>query len=583
MRNNRSAKIIALCALCVLSILGFASFAADPSFSITPSSWTQLKLYCKYNFGIVINPGGQSYNGFDSTVHFDSGTVNISHVSINPFFTSTTNGFIKSWFLYRAYGVNPGGSWSNILTAAYFMFSTVSYTPYAFLEFTTLTGGAIAFDINTTDDGAVINSSISSLDMLTGVTNAGYPFILAPCIMDEDKPSMLDTDTLNGARYITTWHIVSFTLYDRRGAMQVVWPEPLTGNSTSHYRYSWLTLTTGNYQPAPASVDNQEGVNSGSIQVFVTCPTCAGSRSYSPALTITTWPGDDTHNRYTRDSEDRGYDIRFTAHTPYGYEVEKAVTIVITGADNPNLSGITHTGNFTIIFNTPQNPTITMDAPTSGATFVNTNYSPLEFTFTDDRAGIDTWTISITIPTIFSGMDILYTGKTYSGNDITITLISWSAGLGNAWSYHVSLIPILPFPNSTWISITGYVKDLAGNTTTGHRQFTTRPSCASLLCTDTFQLNILWWFYSWPYPFTGSLIIVTWTNLNSPYPYLTGTNNEILMCGRPYIWPILTWNIWIYDSLGTSIKGTTYTSDELYITGMDGLDFIISGWVIIVQ
>jgi hypothetical protein len=72
------------------------------------------------------------------------------------------------------------------------------------LQFTTLTGGTIAYNINTTDDGAVINSSISSLDMLTGVTDAGYPFILYPCIMDGDDPSMIDTDGLNGARYIST-------------------------------------------------------------------------------------------------------------------------------------------------------------------------------------------------------------------------------------------------------------------------------------------------------------------------------------------------------------------------------------------
>jgi hypothetical protein len=46
-------------ALCVLSILGSGSFAADPSFSITPISGTQLKLHCIYNFGLLINPNGQ--------------------------------------------------------------------------------------------------------------------------------------------------------------------------------------------------------------------------------------------------------------------------------------------------------------------------------------------------------------------------------------------------------------------------------------------------------------------------------------------------------------------------------------------
>jgi hypothetical protein len=59
MQSKRLTKIIISLALCVLSILGSGSFAADPSFSITPISGTQLKLHCIYNFGLLINPNGQ--------------------------------------------------------------------------------------------------------------------------------------------------------------------------------------------------------------------------------------------------------------------------------------------------------------------------------------------------------------------------------------------------------------------------------------------------------------------------------------------------------------------------------------------
>jgi len=89
-QTKRSVKIISLLVLSVLSILGITSFAADPSFSFIPAS-TGLKLHCNYIMGIVITPGGVSYNGFESTVKFDTGTTSINHISINPFFTSSTN------------------------------------------------------------------------------------------------------------------------------------------------------------------------------------------------------------------------------------------------------------------------------------------------------------------------------------------------------------------------------------------------------------------------------------------------------------------------------------------------------------
>jgi hypothetical protein len=108
-------------------------------------------------------------------------------------------------------------------------------------------------------------------------------------------------------------------------------------------------------------------------------------------------------------------------------------------------------------------------------------------------------------------------------------------------------------------------------------------SCADWWCSDIFELNILGWTNIGNRLFTWSLIIVTGTNLSSPYPYLTGVNNDILMCGRPYSWTILTGNIWIYDTTWIQINGVLYTWTDLYITWMDGLDFVLSGDVIIIQ
>ncbi len=589
MQKNRSAKLVLSLVLGVLSILGISSFAADPSFSITPSSGTQLKLHCKYNFWILINPGGQTYNGFDSTLKFDSSSIAILHQSINPFFTSTTNGFISSGFLYRSYWVKPGGSWSSVLTAANFLFSTTQNILSTYLEFTTITWWMIVFDMNTTDDGAVINSSISSLDILTWTTNAGYAFSPLPCIIDNEAPLMMGLYPANNARYISTGQIISFVLYDRAWPWTAAGVSPMTNtNNRSHYRYSGLdTSNLNNYQSAPSSVDNQEWVYSWSIKVTIACPNCTWWwRTYTlnPAnLNISQRTGNNSINRYTRDSENRWYAVNFASPAPFGYEVEKQITMTIVWSDNPNELGTIHTGNFTAAFNSPLAPTISMTSPIDWATFVDSKISPITFTFIDDRAGIDTWSINISIPAIYSWVDLLYTWKTYSWTDLAITLISGQPWLWNSWSYSVSLVPQRHFPSNAEILITWSVKDLASNTSNASWQFTTRPSCSFWWCTDTFGLNIFWGSYAWTYSFSGGIIIVTWTNINSPYPYLTWTNNDILMCGRPYTWTILQWNIWIYDTNGISINGTLYTWDGLYITWMDGLDFIYTNGTIIVQ
>lgn len=588
MHDTTTAKIIVTLVLSTLSILGIATFAADPSFSITPISGTQLKLYCTYNFGILINPNGQWYNGFDSTLKFDNANIALTHQSIDPFFTSTTSGFIASGNLYRTYGVKPGWSSSTALTAANFLLASTQNIVSSFLEFTTLTGWTIGFNQNTTDDGAVINSSISSLDILTGITNAGYTFLPVPCIIDNEQPSIMNTTPSNNANNIASWQVVSFTIYDRAWPWVAAGISPMTNsNNRSHYRYAGLDSTNiNNYQQAPSTVDNQAWVRSGTIKVSIACPTCSWAWAYAftaANLNITSWTGNSTIHRYTRNSMDRWYVVNFPAPTPYGYEVEKKVTMIITWSDNPNELWVTHTGSFTIMFNAPVNPTISLVSPNNGSTFIDPKISPIIFDLYDAWAGINTWSIKITLPAIYSWATLLYTGKTYSWTDFTTVLTSGQPWLGNSWSYQISFTPTRSLPENTGIVITWYIQDLANNVTTGSRWFSTRPGCLFFWCSTTFGMTILEGMFTGNFAFSGSLLQVTWTNITSPYPYLTGINNDILMCGIVYTWTILTWNIWIYNTTGTQINGTLFTGSRLYITWMDGINFILSGDTIIIQ
>jgi hypothetical protein len=93
--KNFTVKTTLSVVLGLLSILGMISFAADPSFSISPASFTG-KLHCEYSLAMILNPNGISYNAFQSTIRFESGYVLITPVSISPVFNGITFAGITS-------------------------------------------------------------------------------------------------------------------------------------------------------------------------------------------------------------------------------------------------------------------------------------------------------------------------------------------------------------------------------------------------------------------------------------------------------------------------------------------------------
>ncbi len=586
-KYTNTIKAIIVSSISILSVLWIFSRAANPSFSINPSTLTG-KLHCEYRFYMVLNSSWMWYNAFESTIAFDSWSALITHEAINPLFNNITENSLQSWYLYNARGTMlPWQTSTSTLTNALtFRFKTTQNITGTALNFVTLSGDTILFDPNLTDDWATINASWSSYDILTGITNWVYTFIALPCVPDTHAPSMQNNYPSNGNRYIPNNATITMTLYDRAGAGNVNGPAPLATNNRQHYWYSWNDISNlSNYVPAPSNVDNQEWVNSGTIHISVACPTCAWWDWWSytftpadPALSINERNGSTTYNKLTRQNKIRWYELSLPAPAPY--EVEKEIYVNVSVTDNPNENNQTHTATPSFSFNSPQNPIITKISPAESSN-ISPTISPFVFTFIDDWAGIDTWTISITIPE-YSSWTKFYTGHVYSWSELGIILMSWLPGLGNSGSYEVSFTPLRPFPSNTNISITGSVYDLAGNKGTYTSQFTTAMSCLDWWCADTFTVNVLWWIYSWLSLFTGSLIQITWTNINSPYPYLTGINNDILMCWLPYNWTILTWNIWIFDTFGTSLKGTTYNNENIYITGMEWLNFTYDNGTIII-
>ena len=543
-------------------------------FELTPWSWTSLKYHCPTWVSInLVNNGSYDYNTFSSVIKFDESEVSISHDSINSFFSTMPTGYIEG-DLYKAawWNVN-GGNWD--IFAANFILNTVPSVTALFTELNFVDDNwdaVLVFNTEDTDDGLTITSTETPGDTLTEITNATYNFEAYPCFDDWQAPvikawAWLDQYSpmaIEGGR-LTGIQNISILVLD--------WI-----NTNGHYWYQWLTKTLANYVPVPSDVDNQYGVDSSTLNVKIDNAANGGTIEY-PSIITTAYTGNFTPNEYTWDIEDRWYWIDFSNSN--SFEVEQQVTITVTGYDNPNYSSDTHLMTETFTFNTPTNPTISMVNPIDGATFQSTSLSPLVFNTSDAWAGVDTWSIKIEIPTIMSGGTQLMTGYIYSGSDLTFVLNNGFEGTGNEWGYQVSLVPKWDFPENKTITISWFVSDLVWNSVNGSWDFTTRPSCNFYGCNEILDVYIMWWLSTGVYPFTWELLIVTWTNPNSPYPYLTWTNDNILMCGSSRSWAELTWSITIYDRDGTTpINGNTYTWNVLYITWAD---FTYDNWVITVN
>jgi hypothetical protein len=568
----------------LLLVLFGATFAQNPSYNFAPASGAQLKLHCNYNGNLYLMAWWLNYNAFEATISFDSSNISLIHGTVNsPFSQNQWDSLV--WNLYKTYGALPWGQKSAVdVNAITFGFKTLNNILSSTFSFTDRLWNAIVFWPSTTDDWATLNGfDVNGADILTAVNNATYTFFPLPCVPDATNPTITTIIPSNGSRYIPSNQVVSFTTYDWAGAGTVNGPSPLATNNRSHYWYQGLaTGVLSNYVSAPATVDNQEGINSSTIKATVSCPTCTSFGGpyvlTASNLIISDWLGDGSRHQYTWDSQRRGYDVSFAAPAPY--EVEKTVTVTFEAVDNPNETWAIHTGTASVSFNTPQNPIITRLLPSTDTFVSPSKANPIRLFVSDDWAGINTGSVKITIPKIMSWAEQLMTGYTYSWSELAFTLSWWASGLWNSGKYIIDFYPLWDFPANETVTITWIALDLASNTWTFTTSFTTRPDCSFFGCNEILNINILDGNFAWLYEFTGTILVVTGTNPNSPYPYLTWANNDILMCGIEWTWAILTWNVSIYDSSNNQINWNLYTGSALYITG---LNFTIVDWVIVVQ
>lgn len=528
----------------LLIMLSWA-IAFDTNFYFSPASGTNFKLYCETPVYFMINWSGNKYNWFSASVKFDSTNIQIIPWSIHAEFPNGSNAVVGN--LYNVWWAMKWWFKQWILTWVTFYIRTKNNISSTSLYFVWSDGSDPNYWLDTTDDGISLNGfDESSRDILTSVTNTTYNFVALPCTADGVQPTITGVSVNNWATKIPSDKVITFVAYD--------WD---SNHKVSRWFGENSTWNLSNYVDAPNNVDNQEWVDSGSISVKVSCPTCSGWPSNVPAtLNISDWAWTTSMNALTWDSERRWYNV--SINPPFPYEVEKKVTVNISVSDNPNENWQTHTQTKSISFNTPVAPTISRISPVTD-TFVSPSKNfPISFYISDAWAGVDTSSVAIKVS--YSGEEFIY-----SWSDLDFELSWWSEWLWNAWSYRVTFYPKEDFPVLTQINLHVTWADLAGNVKTFQSSFTTRPDCSFFGCIDS--VTIIWdninQIFSW------TVLFITWTNPNSPYPYLTWENKEILMCGKDWSGTDILGNVHLYDALWNRLNNVQYTWNDLFITWLD--------------
>lgn len=424
------------------------------------------------------------------------------------------------------------------------------------------------------------NTTLISLDTHDVVYNT-YAY---PCVIDFNWPQIVNkTWTSESKIEWQSWF--KFITYD--------WIWTSTGYWFSGYNYSvtWL-----NYQTAPNNVDNQNGVNSWTIKVILTCTWCQWSDWTSRngvieltgwsnlfKLKISDWNWSNDKNALTWDSKRRWYDIVFTWPA---YEVEKPVNVHIIVNDNPTFdpySTVTwhnwrvNTGESNITFNNAVPPKIALSGEYSQISPNKTN--PIVLDLTDEWAGIKTWSLHIWVSYSYTWIDTETNNEILINTWYEISLLSWNFVLysgwmetWDAWCYTFTFNPVEDFPTNSTIIITWYVLDLAWNTwflNSDNWAITTRLPCSEYWCSDIFYM---WtWLIDSKLWFTWSVVQITWNRLESPYPHFESTDSGlVLMCGKDWSdITIATSGGVLIDWLNNQGEWYKYTWSELYITGLN--------------
>lgn len=538
-------------------------------------SWETLKLYCDYPISVFANTSNSNaFLQYNINIIYSWSDITLTKRSIpSDWDTKVNDDLWTSWYYVQYWSTKWPFVWQKELFS--FNIKTKKNINSTEIVFKNLSWN------DTVWKAWLSLYNANSMNVLDSFYNATYYFKAYPCTADWATPKLLYNDMYSGATAIS-WSKnivenakIKFTVYDGSWSQENI------------YWFSWNTANYNgpftNYRKATSSehVDNQMWVNSGTISVEISCPTCANwtKQELTEAnswLTVTRWWWNGNYNAYTWDSHDRWYEVSFNA--PFNYDIEKEVIITWYASDNPNENWDTHTWHWTIKFNKWDNPEMELSWKITTISPKNTN--PVKIQLTDDWAWIDTWSIWVRVSYTHTWENNQIENTWYIINSWNYTTYTWrfvplssnpvDCTEWNACGYVFEFYPPEDFPESSTVVVTWYIYDLAENSWELNWNITTRMPCSAYGCQEMFMITLIWenlWF-------TWARLNITWTRLESPYPYLTWENNEILMCGvENWTWVVI--NGWA--------NNYEFTWEILYITWLDSNTLKYQDWKIMLK
>lgn len=433
--------------------------------------------------------------------------------------------------------------------------------------------------------------AINSSQQLSNITGT-YNILQQPCIADTNRPNIITNTPINW------WDKQSKLSWIQLNLNEAIWV-----NWISNVPYIWTGwIWTGNIW---WSIANQYGINLNSFTLNINWNWQTKIFTWSSLWVSYTWS--DT----TRQWLSKNYSINISPDQIPDYGIEKMIVITTNVSDR--IWNIANTN--TTIFNLPEWPKLLWNPiPYNWDIFVNLS-APIQLSIQDNRAWVNSWSISITLswinwtqywPYIFSGVDLN---------------LSWLQSNANQPNYHININDHPDFPASWNIKVTVYAQDMEGNIDEiSDYSFSTRPSCGELQCCDVtiitptqqlrynqYNIYISWrhypTFYTWS-DWSGYINCNTqdvWLKIYN-WDWSNTSSANILSPYYDWIDLILSWRNWIkatlsgdtiylsiislfwYDMTGAILFTWSELSDPTIVWDKD-LDITIeasfSSWIVI--
>ncbi len=221
--KTKFSKILAF--LCLASV--FLSFllvisGEAATYFFSPAS-KEFLLSCRSTVDIVIDASNENSNAADIELYYKPSEINI--IDSQPNIPGIQ---IKPGNAYESYFGNEVDTQTGRirLAGASFVGNLNSKKTFATIEFTskeniTQTSFEILFDgIGATLDSNIADAS-TSLDLLTGVTNATYTFVTGPCFADKEPPSIVYQNPKAHAKDVPTNASTNIKITDNQSGVDL--------------------------------------------------------------------------------------------------------------------------------------------------------------------------------------------------------------------------------------------------------------------------------------------------------------------------------------------------------------------------